>query len=55
MLEQRVSPSVRFAGQLSVFLKGNVPASPNPFGFSKRRERVSPEPIVFFAHPFPLW
>jgi hypothetical protein len=51
MLEQRVSPSVPFAAQLSVFLKGNVSiSSPNPFSFSKRRDGISLEPIVFFTH-----
>jgi hypothetical protein len=55
MLKQCMSASVCVAGQLSVFFKGNVSISANPFGLSKRRERVSPEPIVFFAHPFPLW
>jgi hypothetical protein len=52
MLKQRVSPSVRFAAQLSVFLKGNVSVSSNPFTFSKRRDGISPEPIEFFAHIF---
>jgi hypothetical protein len=51
MLEQHVSPSVRYAAQLSVFLKGNVSiSSPNPFSLSNRRDGISLEPIVFFAY-----
>jgi hypothetical protein len=56
MFKQRVSPSVCLATQLRIFLKRNVSiSSPNPFSFSERRDGISPEPIVFFAHRFPLW
>jgi hypothetical protein len=34
MLKERISPSVCFAAQLSVFLKGNVSFSADPFSFS---------------------
>ena len=52
MLNQRINPPVSVTTQLSVFVKGQVSLSPNPFSFSKRRDGISVELIKFFAQSF---
>ncbi len=52
MLNQCVNPPVSVATQLSVFMKGQVSLSPNPFSFSKSRYGISIELIKFFAQWF---
>src|ERR1700720_715214 len=52
MLNQSVNPSVPFAAQLCIFVKGQVFMPPNPFGFGKRCNGASLELGKFFAHGF---
>jgi hypothetical protein len=52
MLNQSVNPSVPFAAQLCIFVKGQVFMPSNPFGFGKRCNGASPELAKFFAHGF---
>jgi hypothetical protein len=52
MLNQCINPPVSIATQLSVFVKGHVSLSPNPFSFSKSRDGISIQLIKFFAQWF---
>jgi hypothetical protein len=52
MLNQSVNPSVPFAAQLCIFVKGQVFMPSNPFCFGKRRNSASLELAKFFAHGF---
>jgi hypothetical protein len=52
MLNQSVNPSVPFAAQLCIFVKGQVFIPPNPFSFGKSRNGASLELVKFFAHGF---
>ena len=52
MLNQSVNPSVPFATQLSIFVKGQVSVPPNPFSFSRCRDGTRLELAKFFAHGF---
>jgi hypothetical protein len=52
MLNQCINPPVSVATQLSVFVKGHVSLSPNPFSFSKSRDGISIQLIKFFAQWF---
>jgi hypothetical protein len=52
MSNQSVNPSISFATQLSVFVKGKVSVPPKPFGSSKRSDGIRLELVKFFAHGF---
>jgi len=52
MSDQSVNPSISFATQLSIFMKGQVSVPSNPFGFGKRRDDIRVELAKFFAHGF---
>ena len=52
MHNQSINPSVPFATQLSIFVKGQVFVPPNPFSFGKHRDGIGLELAKFFAHSF---
>ena len=54
MHNQNVNSSVPFATQLRIFVKGQVPVSPNPFSFSKHRDGIGLELAKFLAHGFAI-